>query len=200
MSLPQIIGEQYKKLPVLVDVNTCSGNTYIVTGGNTGLGLETARHLVHCQAARVIISSRNTASGEKAKADIERTTSRKNVVEVWQLDLASFASTKAFAKKAIMGLERIDGLVQNAGVMLDKFTLAEGNETCITVNVISRFLLSALLMPKLQETHQKFGVKPRIVYVGSALAFQARKEVAKGGKTDIFKNLNIAKRADMNQR
>jgi NAD(P)-dependent dehydrogenase (short-subunit alcohol dehydrogenase family) len=200
MSSSQIIVEQYKKLPVLASASTCGGKTYIVTGGNTGIGLETARHLVNFQAARVIISSRNVSAGEKAKADIERTTGRKGVVEVWQLDLASHASTKAFARKAASELERIDALIQNAGVMVDKFELAEGHELSMTVNVISTMLLAVMLMPKLIETAQKYSIKPRIVFVSSALAFQAGKEMAKGGRTDIFKNLNDAKRADMAQR
>ena len=195
MSQFDIIGEQYKKLPVLINSTNVGGKTYIVTGGNTGIGLETARHLVKADAAHVIISSRNVSAGEAAKADIERTTGRKNVVEVWQLDLASFASTKAFAERA-SGLERIDSLIENAGVMLDKFALVEGNETSMTVNVISTFLLAALLMPKLQESAQKFSITPRIVMVGSALAFQANKELAKGGTENIFANLNDAKIAD----
>jgi NAD(P)-dependent dehydrogenase (short-subunit alcohol dehydrogenase family) len=195
MSQFDIIGEQYKKLPILINSENVGGKTYIVTGGNTGLGLETARHLVKADAAQVIISSRKTAAGDTAKADIERTTGRKNVVKVWQLDLTSFASVKAFAAKA-SGLERIDALIENAGVMTDKFALAEGHETCMTVNVISPLLLAALLMPKLQETAQKFSTTPRIVMVGSALAFQANKELEKGGSENILAKLNDAKVAD----
>jgi short-subunit dehydrogenase involved in D-alanine esterification of teichoic acids len=75
MSMRQIFAEQYVKLPILVDRNTCSGKTYIVTGSNNGLGLEAARHLVGSSASRVILAVRNTAAGEKAKVDIEHTTS-----------------------------------------------------------------------------------------------------------------------------
>jgi NAD(P)-dependent dehydrogenase (short-subunit alcohol dehydrogenase family) len=195
MSQFEIIGEQYKKLPILINSGNVGGKTYIVTGGNTGLGFETARHLVQADATQVIISSRKTSAGDTAKADIERTTGRKDVVKVWQLDLTSFASVKAFAAKA-SGLERIDALIENAGVMTDKFALAEGYETCMTVNVISPFLLAALLMPKLQETAQKFSTTPRIVMVGSALAFQANKELEKGGSENILAKLNDAKVAD----
>lgn len=94
MSMRQIFAEQYVKLPVLVDRNTCSEKTYIVMGSNNGLGLETARHLVGSSASRVVLAVRNTTAGEKAKAGIERTTGRLGVVEVWHLDLASFASAK----------------------------------------------------------------------------------------------------------
>ncbi|EAT86631.1 hypothetical protein HBI56_129320 [Parastagonospora nodorum] len=195
MSQFQIIGEQYKKLPVLINSANVGGKTYIVTGGNTGIGLETARHLVKADAGRVIISSRKISAGEAAKADIEGTTGRKNVVEVWQLDLTSFASVKEFAAKA-SGLERIDALIENAGVMTDKFAIVEGNETSMTVNVVSPFLLAALLMPKLQETAQQFTITPHIIMVGSALALQANKELEKGGSKNIFANLNDAKITD----
>jgi NADP-dependent 3-hydroxy acid dehydrogenase YdfG len=195
MSQFDIIGEQYKKLPLLINSANVGGKTYIVTGGNTGLGLETTRHLVKADAAHVIISSRKISAGETAKAAIERTTGRRNVVQVWQLDLTSFASVKAFAAQASR-LERIDALIENAGVMTDKFALVEGHETCMTVNAISPFLLAALLMPKLQETAQKFSTTPRIVMVGSALAFQATKELEKGGSENILANLNDAKVTD----
>src|SRR4051812_6163623 len=110
MSMRQIFAEQYVKLPVVVDKTTCYGKTYIVTGANVGLGLETARHLVRSSALRVILGVRNTSAGKAAKADIERTTGRKGVVEVWHLDLASSESVKTFASKAEKDLDRIDGV------------------------------------------------------------------------------------------
>jgi NAD(P)-dependent dehydrogenase (short-subunit alcohol dehydrogenase family) len=74
--------EQMKKVPLLVSKSTCSGKTYVVTGSNTGLGLETARHLVEFDAFRVILAVRNLPAGEKAKQDIETSTNRHGVVEV----------------------------------------------------------------------------------------------------------------------
>ncbi|KAF1847272.1 NAD(P)-binding protein [Cucurbitaria berberidis CBS 394.84] len=137
MSMRQVIAEQYAKLPVLVDPETFLGKTYIVTGANNGLGLETARHLVRCSATRVILAVRNIAAGEAAKADIEHTTGHKDVAEVWHLDLSSSASVRDFAGKAKKELERIDGVIENAGEMLDSWTVAEGMETSMTVNVIN---------------------------------------------------------------
>lgn len=199
MSNLQIISEQYKKLPVLVNSEICSGKVYIVTGANIGLGLETARHLVQCSAARVILAVRNMAAGAKAKNDIETSTGRKGVAEVWQLDLASFASVQAFAGKAMTQLERIDALVENASVALDKWTVAEAVETSMTVNVTSTFLLGVLMMPKLMDSAQRFNIKPRLVIV-TAPYFTAQKELAKGGSENIFQGLNNPKEADMDQR
>lgn len=188
-----IIAEQYAKLPVLATPDTCTGKTYIVTGANSGLGLETARHLVRCSASRVILAVRNVAAGEAAKQDIERTTGRKEVAQVWKLDLASQASIKEFASKVVKELERVDGLIENAGVLVDKWSTCEGNmETTMTVNVINTMLLAHLLLPKLIASAKHYNITPRLVFVVSGLGFTtpAKKELDKGGKHNIFQNLN----------
>lgn len=202
MSMKQIFAEQYVKLPVLVDRNTCSGKTYIVTGSNNGLGLETARHLVGSSASRVILAVRNISAGETAKIDIERSTRRTGVVEVWHLDLASYASVKSFAAKAAKELGRLDGLIENAGIMLDKWTTAEDMETSMTVNVVNTMFLGMLLMPKLIESAQKYGIKPRLVFLVSGLGFQkgSKEQLAKGGQVDILKGINKPKEQSMDER
>ena len=199
MALLRIAAEQFTTLPVLVDRDTGIDKTYIVTGANAGLGLETSRHLVAASAARVILAVRNLDAGEKAKVSMEQTTGRKGVVEVWHLDLASFASVKAFAAR-VSTLERVDSLVANAGVSLDKWTLAEGNETTMTVNIVSTLLLGVLAMPKLIDTARTFGTKPRLTFVVSGRGFTVKDELAKGGKQGILDALNDPKRADMSKR
>jgi NAD(P)-dependent dehydrogenase (short-subunit alcohol dehydrogenase family) len=122
---------------------------------------------------------------------------------VWQLDLASYASVMDFASKAKKELDRIDGLVENAGVMLDKWTVAgRGMETCMTVNVISTIFLGILLMPVLMESAKRHNTNPRIVFLVSGLGFQsaARKELAKGGRTGILEGLNKQNTQSMDQR
>ncbi len=59
------ISTQRLHLPLLVTTETCSGGTYIVTGANTGLGLEASKHLVAVGAAKVIMAVRNIAAGER---------------------------------------------------------------------------------------------------------------------------------------
>lgn len=203
MSMRQIFAEQYVKLPLLVDTDTFTGKTYIVTGSNNGLGLETARHLVRSSATRVILAVRNIAAGETAKADIERTTGRKGVAEVWHLDLSFTASVKEFVKKAEKELDRVDGLIENAGVYLDSWTVAEGGmETTMTVNVINTIFLGVLMMPKLMESAKKYNIKPCVVFLVSGLGFtpQAQKELAKEGKDNILQGLNNPKQQNMDQR
>ena len=202
MAMRQVIVEQYAKLPVLINSGSLSGKTYIVTGANIGLGLETARHLVRCSAARVILAVRNVTAGEAAKGDIERTTGRKGIAEVWHLDLASSSSVQEFARKAGKELERIDGLIENAGVQLSRWTIAEDMEMCMTVNVINTMFLGVLMMSKLMESARKYDIKPIVVFLVSALGFTtaARKELDKGGKANIFKGINNPTQQNMVQR
>ena len=82
MVMLRLTAEQYRKLPILANDSTCSGKTYIVTGSNSGLGLETARHLVEFSASRVVLAVRNITAGENAKKDIEKSTGRKGVIQV----------------------------------------------------------------------------------------------------------------------
>lgn len=142
--------------------------TVIITGGNTGLGKEAARHIANLGAKRVILAVRNTTAGEAARKDIIATTKIADyAISVWQLDLASYASVRAFAARATSELERVDVLLNNAGVAMASWNVAEGHESTITVNVISTFLLTLLLLPKMRETATRHSVTPRAVIVSS---------------------------------
>jgi NAD(P)-dependent dehydrogenase (short-subunit alcohol dehydrogenase family) len=181
-----------------VPTQSFSGQTAIVTGSNTGLGLESARHIVGLGAEKLILACRNLDKGEVAKADIEATTGRKGVVEVWQLDLSSYMSVKSFARR-VEGLERVDCLLENAGIATSKFKLSEENESTITTNVVSTFLLGFLLLPKLKETANKYNITPRISIVNSALHIMAKLDERKiPGK--LFDALNNEKTAKMGDR
>jgi NAD(P)-dependent dehydrogenase (short-subunit alcohol dehydrogenase family) len=80
---------------------------------------------------------RNMSSGEDAKAKIEAEVGKTRVAEVWPIDLAGYSSVKAFATKATAELDRIDALVENAGVFDFKRIIAEGHLNTVTVNIIS---------------------------------------------------------------
>jgi retinol dehydrogenase-12 len=138
-----------------------------VTGANCGLGLEAARHFVRLNASKVILACRSVQKGELAKTDIERTTDRKGVIEVWQVDLASFASVREFCARARAALERLDIVIENAGIATGKFEQFEGYESTITVNVISTFLMAFILLPKLRESASKFNITPHLTIVSS---------------------------------
>ncbi|KAL2814697.1 hypothetical protein BDW59DRAFT_176347 [Aspergillus cavernicola] len=130
--------------------------TVIITGSNTGIGLETARHIARLGAHKIILGVRNLSAGETARQDIETSTGRPNACEVWHLDLASYDSVLTFADKAL-SLPRLDALIENAAVATKLFHLADGGyEHSLTVNNISTFLLALLLLPKLQQTAHSF--------------------------------------------
>jgi NAD(P)-dependent dehydrogenase (short-subunit alcohol dehydrogenase family) len=186
---------QFLKLPY--PTKKFTGQTIIVTGSNSGMGLESARHFVRLDAAKVILAVRNLSKGETAKASIEKSTKRSDVVEVWELDLAKYASVKAFAEKA-QGLERIDVFVENAGIFVFKFGMEEDNEATITVNVVSTFLLGLLLLPKLRETAKKFGTLPVLTFTGS-FTHEDTKFPEREAK-NIFDGLNVKDTARMNDR
>ena len=171
-----------------------SGQTIIVTGSNTGLGLEAARHLVRLNAEKVILAVRSTDKGEAARRSIEESTKRPGVVEVWSLDLSSYQSVRQFADRA-KGLNRLDVLLENAGIATDTFALAEDDEATITVNVVSTFLLGLLLLPKLRETGQRFNILPRLVIVSSEVHFLTSFPERKSA--NIFETLNNKEQARM---
>lgn len=142
-----------------------AGQTVIVTGSNIGLGFEAARHFARL-GAKVILGVRTPSKGEEAARSIEKSTGRKGACEVWQLDMGDFDSVKAFAKKA-EGLDRLDAVVENAGVAKYTYSETAGMETTIAVNVVGTFLLALLLLPVLRKSGKKHGVLPRLAVTSS---------------------------------
>ncbi len=174
-----------------------TGQTVIVTGSNTGLGLEAARHLVRLNAGKVILAVRNLEKGEAAKRSIEASERKTGVAEVWELDLASHESVQRFAKRA-EGLERLDAVSENAAIYTFQFKIMDGNESTVTVNVINTFLLALLLLPKMRETAVKLNVVPRISMVASFVHYFTSFPQKKAN--NIFDDLNEKDKADMNDR
>lgn len=146
---------------------SCAGQTIIVTGANSGLGKEAARHFARLGASKVILACRNIKAGEEAKKDIETSTNcNTNVLEVWTLDLLSYESIKSFAARA-SSLPRLDVLLESAGVAGYKWYQAGKHERMVAVNVISTFYLALLMLPKLKASAKDFGIKPRLTIVVS---------------------------------
>jgi len=177
------------------------GRTCVVTGSNVGLGLDACRWMVQLGASKVIIACRNVEKGKVAAKDIQETTScSADNLDVWQLDLSSYASIKAFADKAKAELPRLDALCLNAGIGTRTFREVDGVEESINTNVISPFLLGFLLLPKLRETASKYKTQTHMTVTASELyEFAAFKEyhVPEG---QIFATLNNKETANMNDR
>lgn len=171
-----------------------SGRTVIVTGSNTGLGLEAARHFARLKCTKIILAVRDMSKGQAAKESILASTNRvEDCVEIWKLDLNSNASVQAFAKRAHR-LDRLDAVVESAGLMMNSFKLVEGFEQVIQVNVIATLLLALLLLPKLRETAEKHDVETHLEIVTSELHHLTIVKEADG--VDLYAALNDEKRYD----
>ncbi|KAL3462958.1 hypothetical protein BJX64DRAFT_299303 [Aspergillus heterothallicus] len=168
------IAGQPRDLPILLTKEAATGGTYIVTGANTGLGFEAAKHLVRLGAAKVILAVRRPANGETARKDIDAATGTSGIAEAWALDLSSYDSVKAFAARVEAELQRVDAVIENAAVAACEKILAEGHALPLTVNVLGTFLLAVLLLPKLRESAKKFGILPRLSFITSGSAHDVR--------------------------
>ncbi|KAF5517255.1 Short chain dehydrogenase atnD [Colletotrichum aenigma] len=193
------IRAQRQNLPIIPTKKTCAGKTYVITGSNSGIGFEAVKHLVNLGSARVILAVRSIERGQDAKARIDASTDRPDVTEVWQLDMSSYDSIRAFAKKASSELSRLDGLVENATAALDEWTVAEGMETSIIVNIIGTVMLALLLHPKLMETAKTSDSQPHIAVVTSGLGF-TQPDFLKYADKDVFDVLNTQGESPMEKR
>lgn len=110
-----------------------------------------------------------------AKASIEVSTGRIGIVEVWEIDLESFASMKAFASHA-ESLDRLDTAIVNAGLASLQWNLSpEGWERQLQVNVLFTALLSVLLFPPPARSAKRFiQALPHLVLVGSDVHLDAK--------------------------
>lgn len=136
------------------------GRTVIVTGANSGIGLEAARELARA-GADVVLACRNLDKGAKAAENIEASTGRLPAVS--ELDLGSLASVREFAQRFAETHERLDLLLNNAGVMAPpRRTTADGFELQFGTNHLGHFALTAQL---LQLMHGREGA--RVVTVSS---------------------------------
>ncbi|KAL8921656.1 MAG: hypothetical protein Q9208_005585 [Pyrenodesmia sp. 3 TL-2023] len=140
---------------------------------------------------------RTVEKGEAAKKAIEESEKREGVLEVWHLDLQSYESVKQFAKK-VQGLPRLDIMLENAGIATTVFRRAEEDESTITVNVVSTFLLALLVLPKLRETSTKFNTTPHLTIVSSGI--HSSTSLPEKSSPNIFEKLNDEATADMEGR
>jgi retinol dehydrogenase 12 len=181
-----------------------TGQTIIVTGANTGLGLECAKHLVRLNVSTLILACRSVDKGEAAKQLLlsnSRSQTAKATVEVWPIDMSSYASVLSFGDRCQNSLHRLDAVVENAGISQPTYILAEDNESTITVNVISTFLLALLLLPKICKSAARYSKLGHLTVVGSAVHFWAdTKDLEVRPGEQILERLNNREIANMKDR
>lgn len=131
--------------------NRLDGKVSIITGSNTGIGYETALDFAR-RGARVIMACRDTKKAEKAaKAIIDETNNKQ--IEVEYLDLADLDSVRSFGKLMLSKLDRLDLLVNNAGIMAcPLWRTKQSFEMQFGVNHLGHFLLTNILLDLLKKS------------------------------------------------
>ena len=148
-----------------------TGRTAFVTGGYSGLGRETARAMA-ARGAELILSGRDEAKLAEAAREIADATGAK--VETLVCDLASLDSIRAAGAEARERFDRIDLLINNAGVMAcPKGATADGFERQFGTNHLGHFALTGELMPLVEK-----GTNPRIVNLSSRGHFNGEVDFA----------------------
>jgi len=154
------------------------GRNIIITGGNTGLGKESAVRLARA-GATVVITARTDQKGLQALTDIKAACGGGDV-HYLQLDLADLESVKSFRKRLEEQPygDRIDVLINNAGVMAipERQETKDGFERQFGVNHLGHFALVGVLMPLLRKA-QGFA---RVINVSSTAHLGATKELFDG--------------------
>lgn len=160
--------------------NHMQGKTVLITGGNSGIGFETAVALAGA-GATVVFTSRDPHRGEHAADEIRRRSGANP--HLMPLDLASFASIRAFAADFLQRFDSLHVLINNAGLILSERTeTQEGFETTFGVNHLGHFLLTDLLLDRI-----KASAPARIINVASGAHRFARSGID-------FDDLQLAQR------
>ena len=143
-----------------------SGKTYIVTGANSGVGLETARQLV-CQGGHVVMACRRVVAGEEAA---KLFSSLKGSYEVKLCDLADLASVRQFVEDFLANYDRLDGLMCNAGMvnMVNQVQRTkDGFEITMATSLYGHVLLTELLLDTLKASSpSRIGILSSVVHAG----------------------------------
>ena len=153
-------------------MNAAGERLAVVTGASAGIGLYTALGLAR-EGMRVVMVGRDPARTERARRLVAQR-SGSDRVETALADFASLAAVRRLADALLTGPDRIDLLVNNAGLISPRFQLSEdGYELTVAVNHLAPFLLTNLLLDRLRDS-----APARIVTVASQAHRGARLDIA----------------------
>lgn len=123
----------------------------LITGANSGIGLATA-HMAAAEGATLLMAARSVEKGQAAVEAVKEKSGNGNV-ELLQLDLASFASIRKAATEVMERHDRLEVLINNAGLILtERRTTEEGFEQTFGINHLGHFLLTNLLLDRLKAS------------------------------------------------
>lgn len=143
-----------------------AGRTFLVTGGNTGIGRATAAGLAS-RAGKVYVASRSPERGRRAVADIVAATGNESVAFL-PLDLADLASVRRCAQEFLALGEPLHVLINNAGVAGHRGMTSDGFELAFGVNHLGHFALTTALLGRLAAS-----APARVVTVASDAHYEA---------------------------
>ncbi|XP_028313609.1 retinol dehydrogenase 14 [Gouania willdenowi] len=138
-----------KRRRYFTELQRLDGKTALITGGNSGIGKETAIALAR-RGARVIIACRDSDKAVKAVRDIKLKSHSLNVLHM-ELDLANLRSVKDFCTRFLHSEKRLDILINSAGMPSVLDWTDNGFSMCFGVNHLGHFLLTNLLLHRLKE-------------------------------------------------
>lgn len=179
------------------DIPDLSGKVIIVTGGSSGLGKESVHQLAKHNPAKIFLGARTAARGNAAIEEIEKAVPAiKGKITFLEMDLSSFASLKKAAATFTAQSDRLDILMNNAGLMAQPPGLTEdGYEVQFGANYMGLALFTKLLLPTLESTASKPDSDVRVIDLSSDLFKQAPPSglLLSDNKTDLSKISSVAR-------
>ena len=149
------------------DIPSLAGKVVLITGGNAGLGKETVLQLAKHGPKEIFLAARTPSKAEAAIAEVKKAVPNSRV-SFLQLDLTSFAAVKKAADEFKSRSNRLDILINNAGIMAVPWSMTEdGYEIQFGTNHMGHALLTKLLMPTLLKTAEEPGSDVRVVNLSS---------------------------------
>lgn len=156
-----------------------TGKVAMVTGSTNALGLEASRQLLSLGLSGLIMAVRSTEKGEKVASEFRNQFPAADI-QVWCLEMESYDSIRAFARRIDAELPRLDIAVLNAGMQALHFSTAAetGHEKLLQVNYLSTIFLAILLLPVL-KIRSPSGEPGRLTIVSSGTARGAKLPASK---------------------
>ncbi|WVW86089.1 hypothetical protein I302_108128 [Kwoniella bestiolae CBS 10118] len=181
MTLWTFIGRQWTSLPPAPNGDYLKGKVVLMTGANSGIGLESLKHFAGASPERLILCVRSVEPTEKIVLELQSL--HENLkVEVVYLDLCDLNTIRSLPEElGKRGVERIDVVINNAGInpgnaVKDPDFTKDGYERTFQSNVLSPLFTSLTLLPLLSNSP-----KPKILFLGSGLHTSAETDLIERG-------------------
>ncbi|KAF7459323.1 putative oxidoreductase, short-chain dehydrogenase family [Cryptosporidium felis] len=141
--------------------NLLTGKTVVITGATGGIGLETTKQLVKWGISELVLCCRNQVMMESLKRQLSHVGTTPIRIHCIECDLTSLRSVELCSREILLKVDKVDILINNAGIMAPPFRLINGIEFQFLTNHLGHFYLTKNLMPLLQKS------KSRIINVSS---------------------------------